>query len=254
MVKKGVAFCLFFCFSVAMAQTRITEHYNIGWFAANASFQLSNRFGLHTEYQWRRVDYGEHWQQGLLRLGLNYKLSPETLMRVGYAWAETFPYGDIPLNAYGKKYNEHRAFEMISISDKVSVFELTHRFMLEQRWIGRYSNASLTAEDSYPFVNRIRYQIRVQYPILKDGLYAAVYDEIFIGFGKNVRENIFDQNRFGAIVGYPINKNLKIEGGYLSQIVQLGREVDNKNVFQHNNGFIVSAILNFDLRKSETPK
>ncbi len=27
--------------------------------------------------------------------------------------------------------------------------------------------------------------------------YAAIDDEVFIGFGNNVNENIFDQNRFG---------------------------------------------------------
>jgi hypothetical protein len=103
--------------------------------------------------------------------------------------------------------------------------------MLEQRWIGRYSKASLDKEDSYLYLNRLRYLLRLQLPVYKQ-LYVAAYDEIFVGFGGNIGENIFDQNRFGALVGYTFSKNFRAEGGYLNQIVQLGREVGGKNVFR----------------------
>ena len=43
---------------------------------------------------------------------------------------------------------------METISDKVSIVDFLHRFMLEQRWDGRYPNANLTKEDEYPL--RIR--------------------------------------------------------------------------------------------------
>ena len=79
--------------------------------------------------------------------------------------------------------------------------------------------------------------------------YLAVYDEVFLGFGKNVNENIFDQNRFGILLGYKFSPTLRIEGGFLSQIVQLGREVENRNVFQYNNGIIINSVFNFDLSK-----
>ena len=230
----------------------MTDKNNIGWFAANATFNVSERFGIHTEYQWRRDNYVENWQQGLLRVGVNYKLTPDVLFRVGYAWAETYPYGDIPLNGFGKDFTEHRIFEMAQLSQKVSALSISHRFMLEQRWVGRYSNPILTPEDDYVYLNRLRYMVRLQLSVYQK-LYVAAYDELFIGFGKNIGENIFDQNRFGALVGYPISANFKLEGGYLNQIVQLGREVGGQNVFQHNNGFIVSGIFMFDLNKPENP-
>lgn len=241
---------LFFCAFFSHAQNRITDKNNIGWYNANVTLNFSERWGLQTEYHWRRVDYGQNWQQGLLRVGVHYKLTPETLLRVGYGWAETYPYGEIPLNTYGKDFTEHRIFEMVQFNNKVSNLGISHRFMLEQRWVGRYSNPDLDSEDSFIYTNRLRYMLRLQLPVYKK-LYAAVYDELFIGFGENVGENVFDQNRFGALVGYPISKNFKLEGGYLSQIVQLGREVDNKNVFQKNNGFIISALVNFDLYQPE---
>jgi hypothetical protein len=81
--------------------------------------------------------------------------------------------------------------------------------------------------------------------------YIAIYDELFIGFGKNVNENIFDQNRVGILLGYRFTPFFKIEGGYLNQILQLGREVNNNNVFQYNNGIIINAYFDFNLRKKK---
>lgn len=178
----------------------------------------------------------------------------ESQLRLGYAWAETFPYGEILLNGMGKDFTEHRIYEMATVTDKIGKVDLSHRFMLEQRWVGRYSNANLTAEDQYPFMNRARYMIRLQMPLKWTSIadktpYAVIYDEVMIGFGKNVGENIFDQNRIGVLLGYKFNDLVRVEGGYLNQIVQLGREVEGKNAFQYNNGFIVSANFNFDFSK-----
>ena len=46
--------------------------------------------------------------------------------------------------------------------------------------------------------------------------YVAIYDEIFVGFGKNVNENVFDQNRLGIVIGYNFSPNFKIEAGFLN--------------------------------------
>jgi hypothetical protein len=40
---------------------------------------------------------------------------------------------------------------------------------------------------------------------------------------------------------------LRIEAGYLNQTLQLGRELNNRNVFQNNNGIIINTNFNFDL-------
>jgi hypothetical protein len=123
--------------------------------------------------------------------------------------------------------------------------------MLEQRFVGKYSHADQNKEDAFRYMNRARYMLRLQMPLngteIKDKTaYAAVYDELFIGFGKNVNANVFDQNRTGILLGYRFNKNLRIEAGYLNQTLQFSRMIDGKNVFQHNNGIIVNANINLD--------
>ena len=243
---------LSFSSSINAQNSRINNHNTIGWYNYFGTFKVSQKFGIHTEYQFRRTETITEWQQSLLRVGVNYQLNPRIQLRLGYAWIETFPYGEIPINGMGKDFTEHRLFQMATITDKVSIVDLSHRFMLEQRWVGRYSNDNLTIEDEFPFLNRLRYMFRMQIPLkgkeIKDKtVYLAIYDEVFIGFGKNVNENIFDQNRVVILLGYKFSPSIRIEGGYLNQVLQLGREVNNRNVFQQNNGLILNAYFNIDL-------
>ena len=239
---------------IAQNNTRISDNNIIGWYVFNATFKLDKKFGIHSEYQFRRDNLITDKQQGLLRLGLNYQANPKLQLRAGYANVETYPYGDIYINGFGKDFTEHRTFEMATITDKISIIDLSHRFVLEQRWVGRYSKADLTNEDKFLFMNRLRYMFRMQMPLKGKSIddktpYVAAFNEIFVGFGSNVNENVFDQNRLGLLLGYKFNKNFRLEAGYLYQIVQLGREVGGRNVFQYNNGLILSTTLNFDLSK-----
>ncbi len=250
---------LFVIFSLvtqlALAQnTRLNHSNTVGWYNYFGTFKLSNKFGLHTEYQWRRNNVILEWQQSLLRIGLNYHLNPRVLFRAGYASIETFPYGEYPLNGLGRDFTEHRIYEMVQLSHKEGIVDLSHRFMLEQRWVGRYSTSNSINEDEFPLLNRFRYMVRLQVPLkgqeIKDKTpFIAFYDEIFIGFGENVNVNIFDQNRIGLLLGYRFNKTVRIEGGFLNQILQFGRQINGQDVFQNNSGLIVNANFNLDLRK-----
>ncbi len=248
------AIFLFVAQSSFAQSTRLNHSNTVGWYGLFSTTKLSDKFGLHAEYQWRRYNLITSWQQSLLRVGANYNLNPRVLFRVGYAWIETFPYGEYPINSLGRDFTEHRIFEMIQLSQKEGIVDLSHRFMLEQRFVGRYSTADLEKDDEFPLLNRVRYMIRLQVPLIgkeiKDKTpYVAVYDEIFTGFGENVAANVFDQNRFGALVGYRFNKTCRIEAGYINQILQFGRTINGQNVFQHNNGLVVNAVVNFDLTK-----
>lgn len=234
--------------------TRLSDRNTIGWFNYFGTFKTGKKTGIHTEYQWRRDNLVTDWQQSLLRVGFNYQMDPKLQIRVGYAWIETFAYGDVPINGFGRDFTEHRLYQMATVTDKISIVELSHRFMLEQRWVGRYSDARLGREDEFPLSHRLRYMLRVQFPLRGQTIanktpYLALYDEIFISFGRNVNANVFDQNRVGLLLGYRLNNTLRVEAGYLNQIVQLGRRVNDRNVFQYNNGLIINVLLNFDVSK-----
>lgn len=249
---KSISVVLFFlyCTTLFSQNSRSNEANQIGWYNYFGTFKLNDKFSIHSEYQLRRTNYITDKQQGLLRVGINYQQNSKVQFRLGYAWIETFPYGETPINGMGKDFTEHRIFQMATISDKISLLELSHRFMLEQRFVGRYSTSNLSTEDEFPMLNRLRYMFRMQLPLKGKSIgdntpYVAIYDEIFIGFGPNVNENVFDQNRIGFLLGYKINHNIRLETGYINQTLQLGREVNQQNVFQNNNGFILNTVLNF---------
>jgi Protein of unknown function (DUF2490) len=239
-----------FAAGAAAQNTRITDRNTIGWFNNFTTIKFSKKWSGHLEYQWRREDIVKSWQQSLFRTGVNYQVNNKLTVRLGYAWAETFPYGDIPLQAAGKRFPEHRIYQMATISDNIRSVDMSHRFLLEQRWIGRYTDPLLKRPDDFLFLNRLRYMFRMQKAIGKNKIedqtpYVAFYDEILIGFGKNVNENIFDQNRLSLLAGYRFNGKFRVEAGFIQQIVQLGREVNSRNVFQYNNGVILNTYVSF---------
>jgi hypothetical protein len=147
-----IALSLFlFANSSALSQSnRLNTSGTIGWYNYFGTFKLTEKFGLHTEYQFRRDNVITDWQQSLLRVGVNYNLNPRVQFRAGYAWIETFNYGEIPINGFGKDFTEHRLFQMVQLSHKEGIIDLSHRFMLEQRFVGRYSSSSIESEDEFP--------------------------------------------------------------------------------------------------------
>jgi hypothetical protein len=263
-MKHHFIILFFICGSAAVSaqNTRLNDPNRIGWWANFATFKLNSKWGVHTEYQWRRENYVSTWQQSLFRVGVNYQLNPKVQLRAGYAWIETFNYGDFPINGLGRDFTEHRTYLMATLVDKPSIIDVSHRFMLEQRWIGRYTSPSVTTEDEFFYVNRLRYMFRMQCPLQGNTIddkefYAAAYDEILIGFGENVNENVFDQNRIGVLIGYRLSKKWRIEGGFFNQILQLPREITvpggtaGQNVFQSNTGFVINSFFNVDFSQKK---
>lgn len=239
-------------YRAAFAQEeRLATHNSIGWFMYTGAFKIKPKLTIHTEYQWRRTDVVKNWQQGLFRTGINYAIRKDVSLNAGYAFAETFPYGDYPA-AFA--FPEHRIFEQVVIKNPLGVVEFSHRFMLEQRFVGSVTSTNGVKNTDYNFLNRMRYRLRGEIPLhkktaTKKPWSIAIQDEIFIGWGKNMGANIFDQNRIGVLLGYKLNKFVKLEAGYLNQTLQQGRRVNNKAVFQYNNGLLVGANFNIDFTR-----
>ncbi len=187
----------------------------------------------------------------MLRTGVNFAIRKDVSINAGCAFAETFPYGDYPS---ATAFPEHRIFEQVVIKNPVGKMDISQRITLEQRFVGKVVIQNGSKETNYTFLNRMRYRIRTEIPLNKtnpgkNGWSIVLMDEIFIGSGKNIGANIFDQNRLAVLVGYKLNKSIKIEAGYLNQILQQGKRVNDKPVFQYNNGFVIASHLTFDLIK-----
>jgi Protein of unknown function (DUF2490) len=234
---------LFFSFLSFAQNDRLTDHNNTNWLQVFNSIRLNKKWSLHAEYQWRRENGLKNWQQSLLRAGVNRKLNENITVHLGYAWIETFPYGDFPIASAGT-FPEHRIYEQISFKQPFKKWTLTHRFRIEQRWLGRVQPGTDREIEEWLFLHRFRYQFRTQLS-LSSKWYAVAADEIFIGAGKNVGINIFDQNRIFLLAGYKLNPAVSIEAGYFNQTLQQGRRINNKSIMQGNNGVIAALYLSF---------
>jgi len=227
---------------------RLSDNNTIGWFCSLNTIQVSKKFSLWVEYQWRREHVITDWQQSLFRTGIQYGFKNGVSALVGYGYIITYPYGDFPAGPY--TIPEHRIFEQLVWNDAIGRVGLNHRIRLEQRYVGKIDQqASDYKVSDWTYLNRARYQLRATIPLNNKKLedktfFAAAYDELFIGFGKNVNQNIFDQNRIGLLLGYQFNKTFRIEAGFLNQTVQQGGEINNREVYQYNNGLIVNVYTN----------
>lgn len=239
----------FYAFS---QEQRLSDKNTIGWFVYTGVFKIKPKISVHTEYQWRRADGVKNWQQSLLRTSINYAIRKDVSLNVGYAFVETFPYGDYtPSNTFP----EHRIFEQAVINNPLGRLSLSHRFTLEQRFVGSISVQNGKKNTDWNYLNRIRYRIRAELPLTKNiqsgkNIWSIAFmDELFIGWGNNIGVNIFDQNRVAMLLNYQLNKKIKLEAGYLNQIVQQGKRINDKTVFQNNNGFILASHLSLSFVK-----
>ena len=239
----SVALILYVVPSFSQEQ-RITDNNSIGWLVYTGTFKIKSKIAIHTEYQWRRVHGIKNWQQGLFRTGINYALRKEVNLNAGYAFAQTFPYGDYPGIA---SFPEHRIYEQVVLKNPIGKTDISHRFTLEQRFLRMPSMQNGQIITDWRYMNRMRYRLRAEIPINKKAWSIAFQDEVFIGWGKNIGANVFDQNRLAVLLAHKVNQTIKIEAGYLNQILQQGKRINGNPVYQYNNGFMLAAHLSFDL-------
>lgn len=188
------------------------------WFIYTGDHAVSNRWALNAELQVRRADGVRQWQQLLVRPGLIYTLTPAIRLAAGYAFAETWPYGEQPALA---RFGEHRLWEQVQLTHATGRVQWQHRYRFEQRWV----HAPL-ADASFDrvYTNRVRYLARATVPLGARTVavgkpYVTASDEVLLNWGRNVQRNTFDQNRLYAAVGFRPAASTRVEVGYLQQLL-----------------------------------
>lgn len=177
-----------------------------------------SKWGVHLEGQWRRADMGTAWQQLMLRPAVNYQLNKKISLSGGYGFVDTFPYGDAPVAA---KFPEHRLFEQVIVNQRIKKLDFQNRFRLEQRNLGTMARQPDGSFEriGWRYENRVRYMLRTNIPLSKKN-YIGLYNEIMFNFGKNVANNVFDQNRAYIAYGREFGRDTRLELGFLEQTLQ----------------------------------
>lgn len=187
------------------------------WYMYFGNNKISKKLNWHNEIQYRNFDALGDLEQLLIRTGIGYDLTENNNnVLLGYGFILSQPY----VNGEKKENIEHRIFQQYITKQKFGRFYLQHRYRLEERFL----------QDDFRM--RFRYMLGVNIPItqkemLPKTLYASVYNEIFLHFNSPV----FDRNRVYGALGYVINKNMRIEAGYMNQIQE------NRNRGQIQVGF-----------------
>ncbi len=243
-MKNCITALLLLVSSCCTAQNdRVNDYNNINWAQLFITKSLNKKTDWLIEYQWRRTNGLKYWQQGLFRTALQYKPNNNIALTAGYAQAETFAYGDFPIASNGT-FPEHRLFEQVLMKQSLSKLNISHRFRIEQRFIGRVKAGTDREIEKWLLSNRFRYMLKLQYPFNKN-FYGWCGDELMLSAGKNVGVNIFDQNRIHLNLGYKVNNRISVELGYINQTLQQGRRVNNATIVQRNNGIVLSTSLVF---------
>nr|WP_315033936.1 DUF2490 domain-containing protein [uncultured Chryseobacterium sp.] len=187
------------------------------WYMYFGNNKISKKLNLHNEIQYRNFDAVGDLEQLLIRTGIGYDLTENNNnVLLGYGFILSQPY----VKGEKKENIEHRIFQQFITKQKFGRFNLQHRYRLEERFL----------EDDFRM--RFRYMLGLTIPITQKemvpkALYASVYNEIFLHFNSPV----FDRNRVYGALGYVINKNMRIEAGYMNQLQE------NKNRGQIQIGF-----------------
>lgn len=193
---------------VCCAQTSTANHLN-AWFTYGGNHKIKESWSIHTLYSCRRHDFVKDWHQNLVRFGLNYHVNESLKLTPGYDWVVTYPYGKQPLP---RTVYEHRITQQALVKQQFQEGKFVHRIKLEQRFLST----------NYQHVlHRFRYRLNYQRRIGKQEeskWFAAVFDEIFLHYGK-VGGNYFDQNWIFGGIGYKLGGNNAINLGYMNQFI-----------------------------------
>jgi hypothetical protein len=209
MLKKSNLFMVALTCVLMLPYISIAQSSDFGnWLIYIGNKKVNSKWNIHNEVQYRNYDAIGDLEQLLLRTGLGYNLSENNhnlLLGYGYILSQNY----IADTQNKMDVNEHRIFQQFTSKQNVGSVSLSHRYRFEQRFV------------ESDFKMRLRYFLAFKVPILKTEtsptkLYLSAYNEVFL----NTESDVFDRNRVYGGLGYQLNKNVRIETGYMSQLFE----------------------------------
>ena len=178
------------------------------WLIYIGNKKVDSKWSIHNEVQYRNYDAVGDLEQLLLRTGVGYNLSENNhnlLLGYGYILSQNY----VADTQEKTDVNEHRIFQQFTSKQKIGSVSLSHRYRFEQRFV------------KADFKLRLRYFLAFKIPLAKtetlpSKVYLSAYNEVFL----NTESAVFDRNRVYGGFGYQLNKNVRIEAGYMNQLFE----------------------------------
>lgn len=224
---KLIAANIFFIYvfsTTAIAQKKITKQHLL-WTRYSLKLKISNNYQIRQELEERTYWFPWRQHQFVSRTFAKRKLGKGWNTGVGF----TYFIQSLPHDPEIKNFNNRTELRpQLEITYKQQLSEkiiLHHRYWSEFRFFEQPNH-------SFKFGNnRTRYKFEMRYFPSKD-LTLKAFEEIHINIGKNIVNNVFDQNRYGTSIQYIPFKNLGFELGYLNWFQQRksGTEYYNRQI------------------------
>ena len=177
------------------------------WLIYFGNQKINSKWNLHNEIQYRNYNFIGDINQLLIRTGIGYDLSENNNnILLGYGFIQSHVYDADGIKSHN---DEHRIFQQFITKQNIHNFYVQHRYRIEERFLN---------DD---FKMRFRYFLSVNKPLnkkalVKSAVYLSAYNEIFL----NAEKPVFDRNRLYGGMGYCINDFLRIETGFMSQMLE----------------------------------
>jgi hypothetical protein len=207
-------------FSCQLKAQKNVETQNLLWTRYVLKFQINEKWTPFFDVEERIYMFPFRQHHFLPSIGANYKLDKSFSLTGALMYFElTLPQN--PEADFKELQQEIRPQIALNFKHNINKnWTFLSRFKTEWRYFNRPD------ESTYTFGNyRFRMRMGIKYSF-NEKWDINLQEEIHINAGKNITQNVFDQNRLSAGINYNINSSFSIETGYLYWFQQSATGVD----------------------------
>ncbi|WP_084205863.1 DUF2490 domain-containing protein [Psychroserpens mesophilus] len=191
-----------FCIASLLSFGQINPEKRTGtWYMLFTTHQVSDKLSINAGMQLRYYELISNYNLDFFYTGLSYAINPKVNLTFNYGYLDidrSIEFTDVTNTI------EHRFYEQITYKHDLLKLPIRHRFRLEHRFLHDvFENENQ---------NRIRYRLGTSVK-LNTQFYITANNEFFL----NLEGETFRENRLYTAFGIIINKNIKLEIGYMNQ-------------------------------------
>ncbi len=208
---------LYFILIVLASKTLLGQSedftHSSSWNTLAVKANLNEKVFLKNEFNFRRTNFLQDWEQIVLRSSVQCRLSDHLTTALGYTYIQNYSYSDFfaPVD-----FKENNIWQQLFLKQALEHFDISHRIRFEERF-----RESVMNTDTNPIVStaeysgRLRYRFIITVPILKKQHISVIaYDEVFLDFEKGLQPKKLNQNWMFIGVRFRESAHITITSGY----------------------------------------